>query len=185
MPGLPPTGVPLRGSALHMLCLRLPLLLLWPLVRRWLLPLLLPLRLWLIWVRLCTPGRSAIVLKAAVASATAAALLEATTISALLVSAAATVTTAVVPLVPSVAGDLQLLLLGETRDAVGRAKLHHPTFFAGAGCLMRVGAVATAAVAAADEMVGEAHRIPSVGQGEAAVGRTRWVCVFTRSHASF
>ena len=139
------------------------------------LPLLLPLRLWLIWVRLCAPVRSASVLKSAVASATAAALLEATTASALLVSAAAAATTAVAPLFPSVAGGLQLLLLWETRDAVGCAKMRHPTFLAGAGRLMRVGAVATATVSAADEMVGEAHRIPGVGQGEAAVGRTLYL----------
>ena len=185
MPSLTPTGVPLRGAALHMLRLRLPVLLLRPLVRWWLWPLLLPLRLWRVWVRLCAPVRCAAVLKAAVASATAAALLETTTASALLVSAAAAATTAVASLFPSFAGDLQLLLLWETRDAVGCAKMRHPTFLAGAGRLMGVGAVATAAVTAADEMVGEAHRIPSVGKGKAAVGRTRWVCVFTRRHARF
>ena len=112
MPGLTPTVVPLRGAALHMLRLRLPLLLLRPLVRRWLLPLLLPLRLLLIWVQLCAPVRSAAVRKAAVASATAAALLEATASSALLVSAAAAAATAVAPLLPSVARDPQLLLRG-------------------------------------------------------------------------
>ena len=89
-----------------MLRLWLPLLLLRPLVRWWLLPLLLPLRLWLVWVRLCAPVRCAAVLEAAVASATAADLLETTTASALLVSAAAAATTAVASLFPSVAGDL-------------------------------------------------------------------------------
>ena len=119
------------------------------------------------------------------ASATAAALLETTAASALLVSAIAAATIAIASLVPSVARDLQLLLLWESRDAVRCAEMYHPTFLACAGRLVGVGAVAAAAVAAADEMVSEAHRVPSVGQGEAAVGCTRWVRVFTRCHARF
>ena len=55
LPSLTPTGVPLRGDALHVLRLRLPVLLLRPLVRWGLLPLLLPLRLRLVCVLLCVP----------------------------------------------------------------------------------------------------------------------------------
>ena len=55
MPSLTPTGVPLRGAALHLLRRRLPVLLLRPLVRWWIWPLLLPLCLWLVRVLLRSP----------------------------------------------------------------------------------------------------------------------------------